>query len=165
MKKFMVFAAMLLALSSCKKEMIERRIDDLSSTSYKTNTLRQPPRVPYAALFTNLCYPEAVEMSGTTTNSSASFTIKGIRYNILVIKYDRVSGLGMQSGLIYSGGGQFIDTTVIYPDNSSIESVSYDATYSTKNGNAIIFDEHSRFLYSPTGVMTIDYNHINNRCK
>ena len=168
-----------LSLASCQKENI---VDAPKST---TNDLAPKNRVLpeqmlsrirairqltakgtyYVAEENNPCYPEYVGITGLQTARTDTFTINGVFYRTTAIKYYQLKGEGHISGLTYRGYRNFSDILKLYPDNSVSDEVSTVAAYGTTQGDSIIIDEHSRFLYSPTGVMTIDYNNIIHRCK
>ena len=171
MRKFLIYALLPVALLSCQKESIISKHDG-AQLSDDSLLLLQKKRIPrgettdYAAYFNNLCYPEVVFLSGTTTTLPVQyFTRRGKLYRVEVIKYDKVSGIGITSGLIYKGGGELRSVEEILPDNSAVITSSYEAIYRTSQGNALIFDNRTRYTISPTGDVTPVYNKVNDRCR
>lgn len=99
----------------------------------------------------NDCYPESVQVDGTIMWSGKTYEKDGLIYRVGVGDIKRVTGIGLTSGLMYKGEGGSRDTIVVYPDNSALGYSWYEATWTTSQGNAIIFDEHSTYYFYADG--------------
>ena len=173
MKKYLPYLVLTIVFLSCKKEPVApdvSQVNDVqnlppSVSKRVAQMMKQPERTDYAAQLVNRCYPEAVGLNGMIISSSKDFTRGGVRYVVLTINYDRVSGMGAESGLEYRGRGQFLDVLQIFPNATATETSSYIARYGTSQGDSLIIDQHSKFNYGPDGDLSMEYNKINDRCK
>lgn len=170
MRRYLIYVLLPVALLSCQKESIKSEQDEPQLSNDSLLLLQKKPIPPkettdYAAYVNNSCYPEVVYLSGTTTAIPVQyFTRRGILYRVNVTKFDNVSGIGLTSGLIYKGRGEYRDVEEVRPDNSVVVTVSTQVTYRTAQGNALILDNRTRYIVDG-GNVTVLYNKVNDRCR
>ena len=156
MRKYLAYVFMSLTVLSCTKESVtttsttpeelQPQLSRLSHTSALYKMIHKPERSDVMMQLDNECYPETVDFTGTLTQAQKSFKRGNLLYIIGIGKYLRFSGVGQVSGLIYRGEGGWRDTTILNSDNSGIGWTTIKASWSTSQGNTIIWD--TRIFYN-----------------
>jgi len=176
MRKYLVYVFISLTVISCTKESVtppqqQQPQEQQPQVSSPFNPLslhkllHKKESTELAFQWYNECYPETVDMSGTITQFSKSFKRKDLVVTVGILNYNKVSGVGLISGLTYKGGGEVRDTIVTYADNSGIGWTTAKASWSTSQGNAIIIDEYSFYNFFPDGSGRLVYTIHNDTCR
>lgn len=119
---------------------------------------------PYAGQFCNLCHEDCITIQGDIKHSYNTVTRNEVTLINEQFRYFNLEGIS-NLGKEYTGKANNTEITKIYPDNSWEANVDAYFHFGTPDGDSIIEDYSSHFIYSPNGELTINYLNDIKRCK